>query len=203
MALRVFPAISAPIFSMLGGRDKDAESCQLQPALGPAGTLFLQGQGRAVAEQIPSPHRAAISLDRLISLGARGTAASASPFHLPESSSTPDFHLLAPKGREMRQNICAFSAGGCRVCLHPSPVFSQRCLPEYPSMLCLLPVPRCLGSTSSSVLCLLSIVSGHATPSHPMAVPLLRSPPCMVGDCRSLQAEAPRQELHRHWDKRQ
>lgn len=58
----VFPAIPAPIFSMLGGRDKDAESCQLQPALGPVGTLFLQGWGTAAAEQTPSPHGVAISL---------------------------------------------------------------------------------------------------------------------------------------------
>lgn len=203
MALRVFPAIPAPIFSMLGGRDKDAESFQLQPAPGPAGTLFLQGQGRAATEQIPSPCGAAISLGRSIPLGAWGTAATASPFHFPESSSAPDFHFLAPKGREMRQNICAFSAGRCRVCLHPSPVFSQTCLPEHPSMLCLLPVPQSLRSISSSVLCLVSIVSGHATPSHPMAIPLLRSPPCVVSDCRSVQAEAPRQDQRRRWDKRQ
>jgi len=62
VALRVFPAIPAPILSILGGREKDAESCQLQSAPGPVGTLFLQGRGRAVTEQILSPHRAIISL---------------------------------------------------------------------------------------------------------------------------------------------
>lgn len=50
----------------------------------------------------------------------------------------------------MRQNICAFSAGGCRLCLHPSSPFSQRCLPERPSMLCLLPLPQTRSTSSSA-----------------------------------------------------
>lgn len=191
MAFGVFTSIPATIFSMLGGRDKDAESCQLQPSPGPAGTFFLQDQRRAATEQIPSPHGAAINLGRLIPLGAWGTAATASLFHLPESSSTPDPHLLAPKAGEIRQNICAFSAGGCRVCLHPSPVFSQRCLPGHPSMLCLLPMPQSLRSTSqlSSLFGFHSLWPCNSIP--PMAIPLLQSPPCVVGECRAMQAEAP------------
>lgn len=56
------PCNTSSDFLCAGGQGQDAESCQLQPALDPVVTFFLQDQGRAAAEQIPSPHRAAISL---------------------------------------------------------------------------------------------------------------------------------------------